>query len=70
MKKKDKNSLKTRDINDLQTTLKEVRESVISLRINSHLGKEKNTRATFEKRKEIAQILTVLREKELHEKNT
>lgn len=65
MKTKDKKELSTRSIEELKTKLKEARGNLFSLRISLSQNKLKNKREVFYKRKEIALIKTIIREKEL-----
>lgn len=65
MKKNDKKKIQEKDKSELQTMLLEAKNTLLSMRLDFSMGKIKNTRALFEKRKEIARILTFLREKEL-----
>lgn len=70
MKTKEKKQLFEKDIKELRVALKEAREKLFSFKLEKMQMKLKNTRAIFLKRKEIAQILTALREKEMkNEKN-
>lgn len=54
-----------KSINELQAQLKEARDELFSLRLDKAQNKLKNTRSLFLKRKEIAYVLTLIREKEL-----
>lgn len=70
MKTKDKKELFTKSKEELKSLLKEERQALITLRLEKAQNKLKNTRAIFFKRKDIARILTVLKEKEFkNEKN-
>lgn len=64
MKAKDKKELPTKTIAELRTALQDARKILFDLRMATVQQKLKNTRSLFVKRKEIATILTVLREKE------
>jgi len=64
MKTKDKQALHAKTLQELKTLFKEAREALWSLKLEKRLGKLKNPRSIFWKRKEIAQILTIIREKE------
>jgi len=67
MKTKDKKELSTKTIKELKMLLKEKKNELFSL-IQEHAQKKlKNTRSIFWKKKEIAVISTILREKELFE---
>lgn len=65
MKSKDKKTMSDKSINELQAQLKEARDELFSLRLDKAQNKLKNTRSLFLKRKEIAYVLTLIREKEL-----
>jgi len=65
MKSKDKKDLFTKSEKELKKTLKEAKETLFNLGIDLKQNKLKNTRQIFWKRKEIALILTALKEKEL-----
>lgn len=64
MKTKDKQTLHAKTLQELKTQLAQLREALLLLRLDKSLGKLKNTRSIFEKRKEAAQILTIIKEKE------
>lgn len=65
MKTKDKQALRARTLQELKTILKEAKEALFLLRLDKSQNKLKNIRSFFWKRKEVAQVLTVIREKEL-----
>jgi len=65
MKSKDKKELFTKSEKELRKALKEAKELLFTLVLDNKQNKIKNTRQIFWKRKEIALILTALREKEL-----
>lgn len=64
MKKKEKQELQTKTIEELKTLLKEAKNLLLTMRFDLSRNKLKNTRSLFLKRKEIARILTVLNQKE------
>lgn len=64
MKTKDKKELFTKSIDELQGLLKETRQALLTLRLEKSQNKLKNTRVIFSKRKDIARMLTALRQKE------
>jgi ribosomal protein L29 len=64
MKTKDKRELHTKTEDELKTVLKTAREDLDKLKIENFQKKLKNTSSLNSKRKEIAQILTILKEKE------
>ena len=65
MKTKDKKQLFEKNLKELRVTLREAKEQLFSLRLEKMQMKLKNARSIFLKRREIAQISTALREKEL-----
>ena len=65
MKTKERKDLHTKSLAELKTLLKNARESLFSDKLDKTQNKLKNTRQIFHKRKEIAQILTVMKEKEI-----
>ncbi len=70
MKTKDKKQLHTKTQEELNVQLKEARGNLFTLQMDQARHQLKNTRSLFMKRKDIAQILTVLKQKEeQHAKN-
>ncbi|MEK7451188.1 MAG: 50S ribosomal protein L29 [Patescibacteria group bacterium] len=65
MKTKDKQALHTKTIAELKKLLQDLKSALFSLSLDKTQNKLKNTRSIYLKRKEVAQIATVLREKEL-----
>lgn len=65
MKIKDKKDLRAKTKKDLWDLLKEKKEKISELRIQQSQNKLKNTSEIFVLRKDIASILTLLREAEL-----
>jgi ribosomal protein L29 len=65
MKSKDKKELFTKSEKELRKALKEAKEASFNLNLDKGQNKLKNTRQIFWKKKEIALILTALREKEI-----
>ena len=59
------NPLKTQEVSELQKTLTDKREALRSFRFGAAGSRSRNVREGRELRKEIAQILTELREREL-----
>lgn len=62
--------MKTKDIagkdeKELKNLLKEKRKDLFDLNLENKQNKLKNTRSIFNTKKEIAKILTLIREKEL-----
>lgn len=60
-------NLLEKSITELKQLLKEVQTEWVKLKMDLEGGKLKNVHLTKNKRKEIAQIKTILREKELKE---
>lgn len=67
MKTKDKKELFTKNIKELTQILKETRDSIFSLRMQKVQEKLKNKKEILFKRKNIARILTIIKQKELAE---
>lgn len=72
MKTKQKNELFGKSENELKKLLSDARNDLFNLRLDLSQNKLKNTSSIFLKRKEVALILTALKEKEFekNEKNT
>lgn len=70
MKTKEKKDLFNKTIPELKLLLKEAKDSLFGFRMEHSKKKLKNTRSIFQKRKDIAKILTVIREKEFEDKNS
>lgn len=67
MKSKDKKELHAKSIKDLSNLVAEAKDALVALRLDKTQNKLKNTSLLFFKRKEIAQMLTIIRLKELAE---
>lgn len=65
MKNKIKKELNIKTEVELKNLLKEARNLLFSLKVEQSQGKLKNKKSVFTKRKEIAFLLTILRQKEL-----
>ena len=65
MKTKEKKDLHTKSLAELRTMLKNARDAAFTAKLDKSQNKLKNTRSIFLKRKEIAQILTIIKEKEI-----
>lgn len=65
MTKKQINPLREKTVPELKVLLKEVRNDLTKLRLESAPKKVKNVHQIFWQRKKIARILTLIREKEL-----
>lgn len=63
MKKQELKNLRTKTIPELETLIKERREEMAKLKIDQALKKNKNVHLYSAKRRDLAQILTVLKEK-------
>lgn len=68
MKTKDKKELHLKSLNELSKLLIEAKDTLLSLRLDKTQNKLKNTSSLSLKRKEIAQMLTIIRMKELSER--
>ncbi len=64
MKLRDKKDLINKSTTELRQMLKEARKSLFDIQMDKALGKNKNTRLEFWKRKEISYLLTHLARKE------
>ncbi len=67
MKTKDKKELHLKSIKELNNLAAEAKDALVGLRLDKTQNKLKNTSLISLKRKEIAQMLTILRLKELAE---
>ena len=65
MKSKDKKELFTKSEKELRKALQEAKEALSNLVLDNRQNKLKNTRQIFWKKKEIALVLTALKEKEI-----
>jgi ribosomal protein L29 len=64
MKIREKKELFTKSEKELRKSLGEAKEALLNLVLDNRQNKLKNTRQIFWKKKEIALILTALKEKE------
>lgn len=62
MKIKNIKELHIKTKQELKNLLKQFKDELFSLKLENSRGKLKNTRSIFEKKKDIARILTVIRE--------
>ena len=69
MKKKELESLRKKDINELNKTLGDKKKEYLLTYNQVKAGQEKDTRKPTNIRKDIAQILTTIKEKEIIEKS-
>jgi ribosomal protein L29 len=67
MKSKDKKELHAKSIKELTNLLTAAKDALVNLKMDRVLNKLKNTSVLSIKRKEIAQMLTVIKMKELAE---
>ncbi len=65
MKTKEKKELHAKSIKELNNLVIQAQDTVAGLRLDKSQNKLKNTSLIFSKRKEIAQMLTIIRLKEL-----
>ncbi len=65
MKKTASKDLEQKNAQELMSLLKTDREELAQLTLDKNTGKLKNLRSIFHKKKEIARILTTIRQKEL-----
>ncbi len=70
MKKKDLTDLRNKKINELEKLLSKKRNELINTYAKIKAGQEKNLKKAKNMRRDIAQILTIIREKELLKKET
>jgi ribosomal protein L29 len=69
MKTKERKELFAKNLNELKKALVEAKEALVTLNLEKAQNKLKNTRSIFWKKKEIANIKTAIREKELMSEN-
>lgn len=67
MKRKERTQIKGLTIKELLDKAQSIKKEVANLVIDLNMKKLKDTRAVFKKRKDLAQILTILRQKQLLE---
>ena len=65
MKKKDIQELHSKEAGELVALLKKAKEELFNFRMDHSMKKLKNTKSLFNKKKDIARILTVLSEKKI-----
>ncbi len=65
MKKKDLKELKTKDIKDLAAKVRDLEKEVTLARLELKMDKVKNVHNVRNKRKDIAQIKTIIRMKQI-----
>ena len=65
MKKKEKKLIQEKNLDELKVSLKEARNVLFTMKIEKSQNKLKNLRSLFYKRKEIARILTAIKDREV-----
>ncbi|MCL4353891.1 50S ribosomal protein L29 [Patescibacteria group bacterium] len=65
MKIKEKKQLSEKNIKELRVSLREAKEQLFSLKLEKMQMKLKNMKAIFLKKRDVAQIATTLRAKEM-----
>lgn len=65
MKKKQQQDLMSKNMQELHHLLEEKQKAFMMLRLDNERRKLKNTRSMFITRKEIAQVKTTMKEKEM-----
>ena len=69
MKSKDLNSLRTKNIQELEKFLDEKRTEIMKVRVRTKVSKEKNLKHVKMLKRDISQVFTILTEKRLIEKD-
>lgn len=67
MKKSDLAEIKKTDKKSLEGQVKKVREEIVDLVLDKSMGKMTNLKAIKSKRRDLAQMMTVLKQKQLME---
>jgi len=67
MKTKDKKALHLKNLKELRKSIMDTKDALADLKLDKAQNKLKNTRQLFIKRKEIAQMSTIIRGKEFQE---
>ena len=65
MKQKELNNLRSKDLTELKKIVQEKNVESIKNKAETKVGKEKNLKKSANIRRDMAQILTIMREKEL-----
>ena len=68
MKRKDLVDLKTKEVKDLNKISVDKKAELEKVMVNVSVGKEKNLKKAKNLRRDISQILTIVSEKEIREK--
>jgi len=66
MKKKEMNELKNKDLKALKELAKKVDQEIFKLKMDKGTAKLKNVSSLGQKRRDLAKIKTIIREKELN----
>jgi len=66
MKKKEMNELKNKDLKALKELAKKVDQEIFKLKMDKRTAKLKNVSSLGQKRRDLAKIKTIIREKELN----
>lgn len=67
MKKKDLVSLRKKEVKELEKMVEEKKAKALNTHVKMQAGQEKNLKKVKNMKKEIAQILTIIKEKKLSE---
>lgn len=70
MKKKDLMKLRERKLEDLKSLADKTRDELIKIGLNLAAKREKNLKMVKSQRRELAQILTIIKEKEILQKES
>lgn len=65
MKKNALNEIKKLEIAALKTRIKDAKKELLDLKFDQNLEKLKDKKKVYKKRKDVAQMLTILRQKEM-----
>ena len=65
MKKNDLLQIKALDVKELGLKVKVIREEIANLTLDKNMKKLKDLKSVSKKKKDLAQILTVIRQKEI-----
>lgn len=69
MKTKEFGNLKIKEIKELKALIFKKKLELIKIQVKMHSGKEKNLKKIWALKKEVSQILTLIKEKEFIENN-
>ena len=70
MKKKDLSEARAKDTKEIAKLIEDKKLKLDKVRVEISAGEEKNVKAVANLKREIAQLMTVLKEKEIMEKET